>query len=232
MAENGGGDVLKLYDVSMLIHEEMMVYKNDEKKRPQFNLVKKIPMDNVNESSITMNLHTGTHIDAPYHMNQEGDTIDQIDLSKLLTPCFVLDLTAVQGGITKEDLCIHKIEKGDFILLKTMNSFTTEFSQEFIYLEKSGAEYLAKMEICGVGIDALGIERSQPNHDTHKTLMKKGIIIIEGLQLKDVSEGNYFMCALPLKIKGADGAPARVVLIEGNGRNCLEYTNIWKDQML
>ncbi len=214
MEENGGGNEMKLYDVSMIIHEEMMVYKNDEKKKPQLECVKKIPRDRTNESSITMNLHTGTHIDAPYHMNEQGDTIDHMELSRLLVPCFVWDLTTVHSGITKEDLCVHKIEKGDFLLLKTANSFATEFSHEFIYLEKSGARFLAEMEISGVGIDALGIERNQPEHETHKVLMERGIIIIEGLQLKDVPEGNYFMCALPLKIKGADGAPARVVLIE------------------
>ncbi len=85
---------------------------------------------------------------------------------------------------------------------------------DFIYLKKSGAEFLAEQGIIGVGIDALGIERAQPNHETHNILMEKGIIIIEGLRLKEVPTGNYFMCALPLKIKGADGAPARVVLME------------------
>jgi arylformamidase len=82
----------------------------------------------------------------------------------------------------------------------------------FVYLEKSGAEYLAQLNVKGVGIDSLGIERAQANHSTHHILMSKNIIIIEGLRLAKVDEGIYQMYALPLKIKGADGAPARVIL--------------------
>lgn len=68
--------------------------------------------------------------------------------------------------------------------------------------------------IRGVGIDSLGIERSQPEHETHKVLLGNNIIIIEGLRLQDIDEGVYMMYALPLKIVGGDGAPARVILSE------------------
>jgi len=203
---------MKTYDVSMIIHEEMMIYKNDEAKRPHLTFVKKLPSDTSNESSINMNLHTGTHIDAHYHMDENGDTIEKLDLDRLMTRCRVIDMTHVRGGISRGDLMALKIERGDFLIFKTANSFSEEFLAEFIYLEKSGAEFLAEQGISGVGIDSLGIERNQPKHETHKVLMDKGIIIIEGLRLKDVPEGSYLMCALPLKIKGADGAPARVVL--------------------
>ena len=205
---------MKIYDISMMIHEEMMVYKNEEAKKPHLVFVKKIPADAINESTATMNLHTGTHIDAPYHMDEKGSTIDKVDLDRLLTSCTVLDLKKVTGGITREDLLEQPIKKGDFLLFKTANSFSDLFMPLFIYLEKSGAEFLAEKGIAGVGIDALGIERNQPMHETHKVLMEKGIIIIEGLQLKEVPKGSYFMCALPLKIKGADAAPARVVLVD------------------
>jgi len=200
----------------MTIHENMMVYKNLEEKRPRISLVKKIPEDTSNESCVTMNVHTGTHIDAPYHMDSDGKTIDQLDITKLLTVARVLDLTGVPGKITRDDLTAHRIQENEFILLKTANSFTELFSAEFIYVAQSGAEYLAQQNISGVGIDGLGIERAQPNHQSHKVLMQKGIIIMEGLRLKDVPAGTYFMCALPLRILGVDGSPARVVLIEMN----------------
>ena len=211
--EAGGGDVLKIYDISMMIHERMMIYKNDEAKRPHLTSVKELPADTSNESSITMNLHTGTHIDAHYHMDENGDTIEKLDLARLMTKCRVIDMTQVREGISREDIKSLKIERGDFVLFKTANSFSEEFSAEFIYLKKSGAQFLAEQGVSGVGIDSLGIERNQPNHETHKALMDKDIIIIEGLRLKDVPEDSYLMCALPLKIKGADGAPARVVLL-------------------
>jgi len=206
---------LKIYDVSMMIHEQMMVYKNIDEKRPKITMVKKWETDGINESVISMNVHTGTHIDAPYHMDQNGSTIDQVDPARLMRSCRVLEMTEITGSITALDLFGKEIKKGDFILFKTANSFKEEFSDDFIYLDQSGAAYLTEKGVSGVGIDALGIERGQPGHQTHHLLMDKGIIIIEGLCLGDVPEGEYFMIALPLKIKAADGAPARVVLLEG-----------------
>lgn len=73
---------------------------------------------------------------------------------------------------------------------------------------------MKSLKISGVGIDSLGIERSQPGHETHKLLLGQGIIILEGLQLADIKEGAYKMLALPLKMHGTEAAPARVVLIE------------------
>lgn len=206
---------MRIFDVSMLIEENMMVYKDREEKRPSLHLVKEILEDGINESVINMNLHTGTHIDAPYHMQSDGETIENLELRNLITKCHVFDLTNVKDGIKKTDLTGFNIKEGDFVLFKTQNSFSEVFLKDFIYLAKSGAEYLVEKKIAGVGIDALGIERDQPNHDTHKILFQNKIIIIEGLRLKEIDEGEYQMIALPLKIRGADGAPARVVLVEG-----------------
>jgi len=203
-----------IYDISMTIEKSMGVYKNIQEKRPVIKFEKKIPRDSINESSMYMNLHTGTHIDAPYHVDNEGATIDSIDLNKLITKCRVLDLIKVEDRITKEDLMHKNIRSGEFLLLKTKNSFTEEFDHNFVFLEKSGAEFLVEKEIIGVAIDSFGIERTQIGHETHKTLFSKGIIIIEGVRLKEIGEGEYFMCALPLKIKGVDGSPARIVLIK------------------
>lgn len=203
-----------IYDISMTIEKSMGVYKNIEEKRPIIKFEKKIPKDSINESSMYMNLHTGTHIDAPYHVDDMGDSIEVIDLNRLITKCRVLDLTRIVGGITKEDLMDKNIRAGEFLLLKTRNSFTEEFDPDFIFLEKTGAEYLAEKQIIGVAIDSFGIERAQPEHETHKILFRMGITIIEGIRLKEIEESEYFMRALPLKIKGVDGAPARIVLIK------------------
>lgn len=207
---------MKIWDVSMLIAENMMVYKNREEKKPSITLDREFSEGGVNESVIKMNLHTGTHIDAPFHMQQGGQTVESLDLGHLITKCSVLDLTTVKDGITNDDLIGLNIKEGSFVLLKTKNSFSEDFLMDFTYLAKSGAEYLAQMKVVGVGIDALGIERDQPGHSTHKILFDNKIIIIEGLRLKEVEGGDYCMMALPLKIKGADGAPARVVLIKAS----------------
>jgi len=116
--------------------------------------------------------------------------------------------------IKREDLEKEKLVKGEAILLKTKNSIIGKGKTDFIYLDESAGDYLSEKEISIIGIDALGIERNQPGHPVHKKLLGKGIIIIEGLELNEVPAGKFQMIALPLKIKGVDGAPARVILID------------------
>lgn len=205
---------MRIIDISMTVQRDMPVWRNSEEKRPVHTIEKMMPPDSINESRITMNLHTGTHFDSPKHMMRDGWTTEHLSLEKLLTPCRVLDLTGAVDGITKGDLVPHSVRKGEFILLKTRNSFETEFKPDFIYIKRDAAEYLAETGIKGVGIDALGVERSQPGHETHLALMGKGVLILEGLVLKDVEAGSYFLIALPVKIKDAEGAPARAVLLD------------------
>lgn len=203
-----------IYDVSMEIHENMMVYKNKPEKKPRRNIQFDYETSGMNESEITMGLHTGTHIDAPFHMLDMGDTIEKIDLNNLIGKAEVLDMTHIEDRITAKDLEDKPIIKDGFILFKTKNSMTEEYENDFVFLEKSGAQYLKDKGITGVGIDSLGIERNQPGHETHTILLGSGCIIIEGLRLKGIDEGEYMMYALPLKIKGGDGAPARVILAD------------------
>lgn len=198
----------------MEIRHDMTVYKNQEQRRPWLEQTRRVQTEGANESTLHINLHTGTHMDAKWHVFEDGGTIEDIDLYKCITRCKVLDFTDVMDRITKEDLMKKDIRKDDFIILKTRNSFTDEFNFQFIYLDREGAEYLQEKGIKGVGIDSLGIERGQPGHETHKALLSKDIVILEGLRLKDIKEGEYILCALPLKIKGGDGSPVRACLIE------------------
>jgi arylformamidase len=200
-----------MYDVTAPIFEGMPVYKNKPEKQPKLMTVTN---DYVTESRIDMDVHTGTHIDAPLHMVKDGETFETIPLEKLVGYCKVLDVTNVDDRITKEDLIHFDIQENDFILFKTKNSFDDAFNFEFIYVAEDAAAYLAEKRIRGVGIDALGVERNQTGHPTHKTLFSHGIIIIEGLRLKDVPAGEYWMIAAPLKLVGTDAAPARVLLFE------------------
>lgn len=205
---------MKIYDISMEIQEDMMVYKNKEEKKPKITVASDHTTGSSHESIIEIGMHTGTHIDAPLHMLEGGDTMECYDIEGFVRKCKVLDLTDVEDRVTRNSLQEKNIVEGDFILLKTKNSFAQEFDFQFIFLEKSGAEYLKEIGIAGVGIDSLGIERDQPKHETHKILLGQGIMIIEGLQLKDIQEGEYKLIALPLKIRRVEAAPARVVLIK------------------
>lgn len=204
--------MFKIYDVSMAIYEGMSVYKNKTEKQPVF---QRVTNNYVSETKVTMDAHCGTHVDAPLHMIVEGETMESISIEHLVGPCRVLDLTHVTDGITRSDVENLGIEEGEFLLLKTANSYDETFQPEFIFVKEDAALFFSEKKIKGVGIDALGIERSQQGHPTHKTLFNNGIIIIEGLRLKEVPAGHYFMFAAPLKLVGTDASPARVLLVEG-----------------
>ena len=206
---------MRIIDISMTISGDMPVYRNAPAKRPIHTVERSIPPDSINDSQLSLNLHTGTHLDSPFHMLRDGWATEFLPLERLITACRVLDLTHVAEKITREDLTDLGIQRGDFLLLKTSNSAHDGWRDAFVYLEKSGAEYLASVGISGVGTDALGIERAQPGHETHIALLENEIIILEGLRLRDVDAGRYLLIALPVKIARADGAPTRAVLVQG-----------------
>jgi arylformamidase len=205
--------LFKIYDISMLIEPGMQVYKNKEEKQPQISNTSNHETGKTHESRLSLDVHGGTHLDAPLHMLAGGETIETIGLEKLVGIARVLDLTHVEDGISREHLEPFGIQKDEWILLKTRSSFLEEFDFNFVYVREDGAKYLAEIGIRGVGTDALGIERAQPNYETHRTLMRKGILIVEGLRLKDVPQGAYFMVIAPLKLTGIDAAPARAFLL-------------------
>jgi arylformamidase len=204
---------MKMYDISWPISPAMTAYK--DKKTVRFEHLKNFENDAVRESIITLGSHSGTHVDAPSHFVKDGQTIEHMNLAAVNGDCVVLDLSAVDGGIAKEHLEDKDIQAGDIILLKTKNSAldaTAPFNPNFIYLAESGAHYLVERNVRAVGIDYLGIERSQPAHETHVQLFNAGITILEGLRLADVAAGKYFLCCLPLNIQGLEAAPARAIL--------------------
>lgn len=205
-----------MHDISWPISKDTTAYK--DKKTINFETVKSFEKDGFHESTIALNAHSGTHIDAPLHFQKDGATIDQLDLSQVIGHCKLFDMTSVSDGITQDHLENLDIQPHDIILFKTINSALPadqKFNSQFIFLEHSGAQYLVQRHIKAVGIDYLGIERGQQGHLTHNALFDHGITIIEGLRLAEVKQGNYFLCCLPLALVGLEAAPARAVLIEG-----------------
>ena len=199
----------------MEISEDMAVYKNKTEKKPKISVTRELK-DGTNESKIELEMHTGSHVDAPYHVLENGKKIDKMPLERFMGNAVVVDFTKVKDCITRKDLMNSsiKIQKYDIVLLKTKNNPEKEFDFNFVYLEKTGAEYLASKKIKAVGIDSLGIERNQPNHITHNILAEKNIPIFEGLDLSKVKQGKYFFHGLPLKIKDGDASPVRAVLVK------------------
>ncbi len=212
-----------LYDISMTIEPNMAVYKNKEEKKPLIETVRNFKKSSVYESRIGMDLHTGTHIDMPLHFIPGGSNSDCWAADNMFTSCLVMDFTNLKAEMVSSKELEEKeksMQAGGFslnrcntVLLKTKNSLEDGFNHSFVFLDKKGAAYLVKKNIKGVGIDALGIERNQPQHETHKTLLGAGVWIMEGLCLKGVPEGEYNLAVMPLKIRGVEALPARAVLL-------------------
>ena len=204
---------MKLIDISMEISGGMPVYKGRDAKRPVLTVDADFSTGSVYESRLQMNLHTGTHIDSPLHMIPGGDVIGLFKPERLICSCKALDFSHVEDKITRSELENKGIGQGDFVLLKTKNSYLDILEGDYVYLDETGADYLREKGAGGVGIDALSIERGCPDHKTHKILFSADILILEGLRLASVEEGEYFLMAAPLKIAGVEAAPVRAFLM-------------------
>ncbi len=205
-----------IIDISWPISTVMTAYK--DKSVVDVQEVKNFAVDGARETTVRLSCHSGTHIDAPSHFLKNGKTIDQLQLQNVIGACVVFDITDCSEGITRDFLLKYDdiIQEGSIVLFKTSNSdlsATDTFNTQFIYLQASGALYLAEKKIKAIGIDYLGVERNQPGHPTHKALMNADITVIEGLRLGHVKPGSYFFIALPLYFVGLEAAPARAILM-------------------
>ena len=206
-----------MYDISMTIEKDMLVYKGKDEIRPRLSTVRDFTQGDAHESELQMNVHTGTHVDAPLHMLKDGDNANLFFAENPFYQAQLIDLTEVEEKITAADLKDYKIEENSFVILKTKNSepeFLEKTPEKFIYLAESGAEHLRDKKIKGVGIDTNGIERAQSEHPTHKKLLKEKIMILEGLRLKGIPAGTYILLLSLLKIADSDGLPGRAYLFE------------------
>ncbi len=205
----------KIIDISWPIIETMTAYKDRSVVKIQ--PTKTWEKDHAREALVTLGTHTGTHVDAPSHFMQGGQSIDQLNLLTLIGPCMVFDMTHIDDSIGFDDVKSLDVDSGKIVLFKTRNSereYDALFDPNFIYLHKSAAKFLAQKNVRAVGIDYLGIERGQAEHETHLMLLEKNIPIIEGLRLGHVEPREYFLCCLPLKLQGLEAAPARAILLE------------------
>jgi len=208
------GVMMRIHDVTRLISEDMTVYKDRESKKIKRTIVADYEKADYYESRMDMDMHCGTHIDAPLHMIKGGDTIEKYDLSKFIGDCKLFDLTDVDEAIRKKDIENLDIQKDDIVIFKTKNSFDKGYNPKFVYIEEDAAMYLSEKGIKTVGIDAMSIERDKKEHPSHKIILGANIGVIEDLYLKNVGQGQYFLSALPLNIRDSEASPIRAVLIE------------------
>ncbi|WP_366652789.1 cyclase family protein [Methanoregula sp.] len=199
---------MKIIDITRTLSDKTVSYPGDTP--PQFSQ-RDAGMYLI--SDLHMNSHSGTHIDAPVHYLKTGDTVDTIPLDHLIGPCRVLDVSRAGSTITAADL-IGRLGSSKRILLKTMFSGEDRFRENYPHLSLDAAELLSTNGILSIGIDSFSIEAFVCDGSVHRELLGNGCIIIELLDLSGVNEGEYEMAALPLRLAGLDGAPARVVLMQ------------------
>src|SRR5439155_11249790 len=163
--------------------------------------------DVCNVTHLSMGAHTGTHMDAPLHFIANGKGIDQLPFEATIGPARVIAI-ADEESIKPEELRPHRIKAGERILFKTRNSEqswgSNQFDEEFVYISRDAAQFLAEQKVRTIGIDYLSVGGfKRDNVETHHALLGAGIWIIEGLNLAQVMPGEYEMICLPIKLQGA-----------------------------
>jgi arylformamidase len=207
---------MAIYDVSVPLRRDIPTY-NDSEPGPALDFHSLIARgDAANVSSLSLGSHTGTHVDAPSHFLEGASTVEAMPLEYLAGPACVIEH---RGGdhISARDLEVAGIPAGARrLLIKTRNADFWEdskFHRDFVALAGDAGRWLIERGFVLVGIDYLSIEQfHSPTHEVHRTLLEKRVIVLEGLDLRAVPPGEYFMVCAPLKVVGADGAPARVFL--------------------
>jgi arylformamidase len=164
-----------------------------------------------------MGSHTGTHVDAPYHFVEGGKTLHEIPLDAFVGAATVFEIRNVRA-ISRSNLETLTWDGVERVLFKTDNSekwAEPVFHKDFVALEPDAAQFLVERGIRLVGIDYLSIDPfGSLEHPSHFILLKKNVVIVEGLDLRQVAPGRYHVVALPLNLHGADGAPTRVILMD------------------
>ena len=209
----------KIIDLSPTLSPEMPVWPGD----PHVDLRRPYQLaqgDDFTLTTLRMSAHTGTHVDAPAHYLQRGVGVDALPLDALVGPARVAAIPNHVTTITAEVLSDLMLPPGlQRVLFRTRNSArrlldAPSFDADFVAIAEDGAEWLVQRGVRLVGVDYLSVAPYNALAATHRILLESGVVIVEGLNLADVAPGDYTFVCLPLKLKDADGAPARAILLD------------------
>jgi len=189
---------MNIYDISQEVFSGS-IFPGDT--FPSYKKTKKMEAgDSYNLSDLQMCVHNGTHIDAPAHFISGGKTIEEIELSRCIGPARVIE---IKGVITANHIREKVANNGKRILFKGQGVLTLDTVSE-----------LNKLGIVLVGTESQTIGNEENCQAIHLDLLKKDVVILEGLVLKEGPEGTYFLFAAPLKLGGLEGSPCRAILID------------------
>jgi arylformamidase len=195
-----------IIDISVPLREGMVTYPGDPVVRME-RAASIAGGDVVNLTRMDFGLHSGTHVDAPVHFIDGAAGADELPLEVLIGPCEVVEVR----DLGRESVA-RAPEGAERVLFKTPNSELwagDEFVEEFARLDGEAAALLVGRGVLLVGVDYLSVG----DEDAHNALLEGGVVPVEGLDLRGVEPGGYELICLPLRVVGADGAPARAILV-------------------
>ncbi len=191
---------MKIYDISQEVFG-CQVYPGDQVPSRQEDM-RLSRGDLYNLTSFSMCAHNGTHIDAPFHFLEDGDTVEQIPLKKMVGDCYVSQQNEDIGAENARQIliCAKGIKR---ILIKGTGIVTL-----------SAAQVFAEAGLDLIGVEGLSVGPEDAPMAVHKVLLRAKVVLLEGIRLGGVAEGMYFLNAAPISLEGSDGAPCRAILIE------------------
>jgi arylformamidase len=200
---------IRWHDVTIPLHQGMVVWPGD----PEFRFFPACRISegaSCNVSAVEMGLHTGTHVDAPWHFEEDGRKLHEVDTSLFFGRAQVLHYPHA-AVITAEML--DGIALRERVLFRTRNSeypLDEPFRKDFVAISDCAAQRLVEAGVKLAGVDYLSVAPfKQPDQDTHHILLKAGVLVVEGLRLGKIAAGEYDFIVMPLSVVGADGAPCR-----------------------
>jgi arylformamidase len=210
---------MRIIDVSVPISQSTPTYPGD----PHVEIEQWAALergDAANVSMLHFGAHTGTHVDAPAHFIEGAARVASVPLDILVGEARVLEIADDVRAIEARHITAEALGGAKRVLFKTRNSAfwantAGGFRTDFTYITPDAARALVELRVRLVGVDYLSVEQFKPERfDTHTTLLSNGVVIVEGLDLREVGAGTYELICLPLRITGGsgDGAPARAVL--------------------
>lgn len=211
--------LMRIYDVSVAISERTPTYPGDPGiEFGQWAAIEK--GDAANVTVLHFGAHTGTHVDAPVHFIEGAGRVEALPLDALVGRARVLEIPEEVRAIEASHISRDELRGTTRVIFKTRNSrfwddTAAGFRTDYTFIAPDAARLLVETGVRLVGIDYLSVEAFKPErYETHEVLLSSGVVIIEGLDLREIAAGLYELICLPLKIKGGlgDGAPARAIL--------------------
>lgn len=215
------GCIVRIFDITLPLSPDIPTWPGTPSLRLQWS--KRLDAgDECNNSHFECDSHSGTHVDAPSHFFEDGTTVEQLPLDILIGPVTVVYLpeyTVVTADVLENLALPPSTER---LLVRTRNSEiwaggSSDFNKDYVAFTSDGARWLVSQGLGLVGVDYLSVGIFQDVVHAHRILLGAGVVVLEGLNLFGVEPGNYQLICLPLKLVGAEGAPARALLIKNEG---------------